>query len=198
MFGVGGLIARLVRRGRRVRLVAVTDGEAAFGAVSDVARRHLAARRAQERDAALDALGAAGSVDVVRLCLPDGAVADHEHTLADELSALAGPVVLATWRHDGHPDHEATGRAAAVAAGGRGARLVEYTVWAAHRHRLTSERLSSTRRVRFVPLAPPDRAAKVRAVAEFRSQLEPSPDGRPVVPAGLVARLRIDDEVLLS
>ena len=33
---------------------------------------------------------------------------------------------------------------------------------------------------------------------KFASQLEPSPDGRPVVPPDLVERLRVDDEVLLS
>ena len=44
----------------------------------------------------------------------------------------------------------------------------------------------------------PDRAAKCRAIDAYTSQLEPSPDGRPVVPAELVHRLRIDDEVLLA
>ena len=47
--------------------------------------------------------------------------------VAGERTLLAAP-----WRHDGHPDHEAVGRAAAVAARRTDARLVEYPVWMWH------------------------------------------------------------------
>ena len=54
------------------------------------------------------------------------------------------------------------------------------------------------RAIRRLPLPPAGRAAKCRAIDAYTSQLEPSPDGRPVVPAELVHRLRTDDEVLLA
>ena len=71
--------------------------------------------------------------------------------------------------------------------------LIEYTVWAEHRGRCLDECF-----VRRVSLPADSRRAKGRAIDEFASQLEPSPDGRPVVPSDLVERLRVDDEVLLS
>jgi len=41
-------------------------------------------------------------------------------------------VIVAPWRGDGHPDHEAAGRAAAAAAGRTGAALWEFPVWFWH------------------------------------------------------------------
>ena len=162
-----------------------------------MARRHrdsrLAVLRADERAAALEMLGVAGRTEVVRLQIPDAAVAEHEAELASAITALAGPLLLSTWRHDGHPDHEATGRAAAVAAARLSIPLFEYTVWAEHRGRLLDERA-----IRRFSLTADSRAAKCRAIGAFISQLEPSPDGRPVVPAELVHRLRTDDEVLMA
>lgn len=195
VFGVGGLMRELVAHGHRLMVVAVTDGEAAFGAAA-TGRTGLVACRDLERRAALVALGVERHTEVVRLGFPDAAVADHEHDLAEQLAELCGPVVLATWRHDGHPDHEATGRAAARAAAARpGCRLLEYPVWAGHRGRLAGGRPRRTRRVR---LSAATRVAKARALQAFRSQLEPSPDGRPVVPAELIDRLATDDEVLFG
>ena len=183
----------IVLRGHGLRILAVTDGEAAFGPASPSARAALAELRAEERTAALEALGIAGSTEVIRLQLPDAAVAHHEDELTSAITSLAGPLLLSTWRHDGHPDHEATGRAAAAAAARLSIPLLEYTVWAEHRGRLLDERA-----IRRLPLPPAGRAAKCRAIDAYTSQLEPSPDGRPVVPAELVHRLRTDDEVLLA
>lgn len=52
-----------------------------------------------------------------RLGFPDGAVADHEDARTESLKEALAPdeVWLATWRADGRPDHEATGRAPARA-----------------------------------------------------------------------------------
>src|SRR5690606_13482680 len=44
-----------------------------------------------------------------------------------------GDLVLAPWEHDGHPDHDAVGRAAlAATAALPGLRLLRYPVWAWH------------------------------------------------------------------
>ena len=195
VFGVGGLIRELVRRRCTVRVVAVTDGEAAFGDRSPDERRALVEQRCTERADAFAHLGVANRVEVVRLRLPDGALADHQDELADRLTTLAGTVMLATWRGDGHPDHEAVGRAAATAAARSCSRLLEYPVWAAERGRLPAIGSGSPLHIRHSPAT---MAAKQRAVCAFRSQLEPSPDGRPVVPASLVQRLATADEVLFG
>ena len=61
------------------------------------------------------------------------ALADAEAIVAARLVDLIGDgdgtLVAAPWRHDGHPDHEAAGRAAAVAARRTDASLVEYPIW---------------------------------------------------------------------
>ncbi len=71
------------------------------------------------------------------LGLPDGKLAENESRLADVLTDIlaarpAGTWCAATWRGDGHPDHEAVGRAAAVAASRTGAVLLEYPIWMWH------------------------------------------------------------------
>ena len=62
-----------------------------------------------------------------------GAVAEHEQELVEVLVPALGDarrtLVVAPWRHDGHPDHEAVGRAAATAAHRTGATLWEYPIW---------------------------------------------------------------------
>jgi LmbE family N-acetylglucosaminyl deacetylase len=172
-----------------VDLVAVTDGEGAFGTAPG--RVDLAGRRRQEQHRALHHLGLA-AITVHRLGLPDGDLEHHETAIAARVRALASGAdwLLTTWRHDGHPDHEATGRAVTVVAAELGIAVAEFPVWG-WRH------LPRSGRWRW-PLGAVTRAAKHAAMAAFASQLEPSPHGAPVVPAALVERWRQADEVLLA
>src|SRR5205823_13527536 len=123
----------------------------------------------------------------ISLGLPDGKLGDHEVGLADTLSALLsglrpGAWCAATWRGDGHPDHEAVGRAAAVAAAQAGAKLLEYPVWMWHWARPDDVAVPWHRLTRISP----DHAAVARkrlAAKEFRSQLTSyDPDSGPVLP----------------
>jgi LmbE family N-acetylglucosaminyl deacetylase len=111
VLGVGGTVAVLAAAGARLRLVAVTDGESSHPGHGDPAG--LARRRAQERSAALLALGA-GSAEVVRLGLPDSGLSDRESEIAARLRGLVTgfDACLAPWAGDVHADHEAVGRAA--------------------------------------------------------------------------------------
>ena len=129
----GGLLQQLAERRIPVAIVAVTDGEASHpGSPTWTAERLLSVRPA-ETLAALAVLGL-DAVPVTRLHLPDGGVAAREQNLAQALAGLiaADDMVLTTWRHDGHPDHEATARACAAAAEECGATLVEAPIWGWH------------------------------------------------------------------
>ena len=96
----------LAAAGTRLRLIAVTDGEASHPAADPEV---IARVRTEESAAARDVLGARDA-DVVRLRLPDTGLAAREDELADRLGACAGFVVcLAPWEADAHADHEAAG-----------------------------------------------------------------------------------------
>jgi len=129
----GGLLCAAAGIGLEVQVVAVTDGEACYpGERWWTPQRLRQARREELRDA----LGAL-SIDagaIVHLGIADGGVTDHEAGLEDWLwqTLSEDDLVLAPWRFDGHPDHEAAGRAAWRAARAVGCRRLEYPVWGWH------------------------------------------------------------------
>ena len=133
--GAGALVAAAAGRGMRVELVVLTDGEGSHPNSPTWTPQDLAARRRGEATAAAEALGTA--VDLTLLGLPDGGLAGTQEeavtrALVDRLGDARDVLLLAPWRRDGHPDHEAAGRAAAAAAVRTGARLLEYPVWFWH------------------------------------------------------------------
>src|SRR5205823_1168784 len=71
--GAGGIIHDLCAGGWTVTVVAVTDGEAAYGRDDASAVERLAAIRRQEQSRAIAHLG---KVDVLRVGVPDGEVAN--------------------------------------------------------------------------------------------------------------------------
>ena len=99
----------------------MTDGEA-NNPGSSVPLDELAARRRVQTAAALDRLGVRARV--THLQLPDGGADDLERPVLRDLSLRPGEWSLAPWSRDGHPDHEAVGRACATAAARDGARLL--------------------------------------------------------------------------
>ena len=106
ILGAGGITARLCRLGAQVDLVAVTDGEHSHPGLV----RYLRIVRPLETLAAACQLGIDfGSIS--RLRHPDGQV--DKTKLTGQLAARIRPgdLVLAPWARDGHPDHDAVGRA---------------------------------------------------------------------------------------
>ena len=88
----------------------------------DTGRRpHWSSGEPPSATAALHHLGIGDEIDLVRLGLPDGDVTRHRDELTDRIVAAGAAVIVSTWRHDGHPDHEAVGDAAASAATRTGA-----------------------------------------------------------------------------
>ncbi|CAN5212734.1 hypothetical protein BH23ACT9_BH23ACT9_11600 [soil metagenome] len=163
----GGLISRQRARGVAVTVLAVTDGDAAYpGAVDG---RVLGAIRAREQAAALAALGVPGG-DIVRLGIPDGAVAEHEDRLAEAIAALAArhEILVAPWEGDHHADHEACGRAARRGARAVGVPLVQGLFWTWH-HR-SPEALEDLDLL-SLELDPDERATRDAAMACHASQV---------------------------
>jgi LmbE family N-acetylglucosaminyl deacetylase len=112
VLGAGGLLAMLAAARARLRLVAITDGEASHPGIDQVAAGQLAERRAAETCSALERLGA--PAEIVRLRIPDTGVARREAEVREALGDLVSGfgMCLAPWDGDLHPDHEAAGRAA--------------------------------------------------------------------------------------
>lgn len=194
VLGTGALLRWLHHRGVPTTLVAVTDGEGSHARSTRITPAALRRVRAEEREAALAALGVAPTL--VRLGLPDGAVAAHGPALAEALAAHldAGTTVVAPWRHDGHPDHDAVGAAAATAAAGTGATLWEVAIWA----KVRRPDAATAGALALLP-DPATEAAKAGAAACFRSQvhaLGPHPDDGPVVHPHELAALLAGPELL--
>jgi LmbE family N-acetylglucosaminyl deacetylase len=196
ILGAGGLLAMV----GRAEIVAVTDGEASHPDSRVYAPAELADIRRRETRTALHRLDPDAEWTVHRLGQPDGHI--DEAALAARLRTLLTPGrwCLATWRGDGHPDHEAVGRAAARACRESGARLLEYPVWMWHWARPDDDRVPWHRAHR-IELTAAARRAKASAVAAFVSQIEPlgpGPGDAPILPPGALARFDRHYETVLA
>jgi len=194
--GAGGLLAALAAAGRRVAVVAVTDGTGSHPGSTTWTPARLAATRPAEQVGALGALGV--DPPVARLGLTDTAV--RAGAVAAALAPLLGPgdTLLSTWRSDGHPDHEACGQAAARLAAERGLALLEVPVWTWHWASPGDPRVPWRRAVR-VDTDAHLQQRKLSAIGCFPSQTEHD-DALAlgsVLPAEVLARLTRHFEVVL-
>lgn len=201
VLGAGGLLQRMERDGVKTVVVAVTDGEASHPGAA-VLGRDLAEARVTETQVALNRLGC-GSVDVQRLRIRDGAVGEHVQQLTEVLTYLLEPddLCLSPWRSDGHPDHDATGRAAVAATQTTRTPVLEYLVWAWHW--ATPENASVPwHRCRRLDLERRQAARKRWATYAFTSQIRPVGSdyygGRPVLPNAVMRRFWRPFEVFIE
>ena len=130
--GVGALVATLHRNGVAIHLVVATDGERSHALPSAELRGELGRRRRRQVEVAARAL--APGIEITFLGVPDGEVEQHEASLSTLVAQLAvdSTLAIAPWVHDGHPDHDATGRACADAAARTGADVAYYPIWLWH------------------------------------------------------------------
>jgi LmbE family N-acetylglucosaminyl deacetylase len=170
VLGAGGLVATAADAGLEVVVVVLTDGAGSHPASSTTSPAELAALRRAECRAGLDRLG--DRVAVEHADLPDGRLDEHEQECAALVTRVVGDgrrvLLVAPYRGDGHPDHEAAGSAAAAAARRTGARLLEYPVWMWHRGRPSEAPWSTMCRLSLVAEAV---TAKQHALAAHRSQV---------------------------
>ncbi len=195
VLALGGTLSLLAARGCRLTLVTATDGEGSHpdSRFGDPVR--MAARRAEELREALRDLQV--DAEPVRLGLPDSGLASVEPALRDHLAPLVADadLVVGTWSQDGHPDHDAVGRACrslALAA------VWEVPVWGWHWASPDDDRLPWDR-VRLVDVS--DRLeAKARAIARFASQVAPigpDPEDAAVLPPEVLAHFTRPHEAVL-
>ena len=195
--GAGGLIATATAAGLDVHLLCASDGNGSHPRSPTHTPEALAARRAEEYAAAAGELGVPAS-QVTRLGLPDGALADHVSAVTTALAVLVGDggdtVLASTWMEDGHPDHEAVGRAAAAAARRTDAVHWEFPVWFWHWAGPDDARL---RTLRPFALTVEAQDAKGRAVVAHVSQvgpLSPAPGDETLLDADFLAHFARDHE----
>ena len=191
VLGAGGTMALLAAAGARLRLIAVTDGEASHpGADPEV----IAQTRTAESETALGRLGV-HDIEVIRLRLPDTGLGAREDELSGRLRELCAgfAVCLAPWDWDAHADHEAAGRAARRTA----RRVLSYPIWMWHWAGPGDRRVPWARACQ-IGLPPGVAARKRSAIGAFASQLTDRQGARgPVLPPGIVAHFTRDQEVLL-
>ena len=180
--GMGATIARLVASGVGVQVVVVSDGGAAEPAATPSARLRLEATRRHELRRATNVLGIPPPIS---LGMPDGELVDHEDRLTELLVEILGagtgprPWCATTWRGDGHPDHEAVGRAAAAACAHTDAALLEYPIWMWHWAHPDDADVPWDRAY-SIPTSARAIDRKRQAARSYRSQFEPSA-GKPAI-----------------
>ena len=186
-----GLLQMLARRAETPLLVAVTDGEGSHPDSPLWPRERLRQARPLETAAALAALQLA-DMPVLRLELADGGVGAARAALERVLAELIGPndILITTWRHDGHPDHEATARACIAAAALRGATVLEVPVWGWH-WCAPGRNAMPLARARKLALSPLQQVGKRDAMACFHSQLavDGATGAAPILPGTALERL---------
>lgn len=202
ILAAGGLLALHAARGGHGRVVAVTDGGASHPDSTVWPRERLVRERPLESRKALAELGLENrAFTVERLHLPDGEVAAYRNKLAERLWRQLHPsdVLITTWRRDGHPDHEATAEACAMAAHHSGARLIECPVWAWHWAQPCDRRIPWDRAQR-VDLGVETVRRKQAAVCAFDSQLQadPSTGHDPILRRSTVARCDRPFEIMFT
>lgn len=199
VLGAGGLLQRLLDARIPTTIVAVTDGEASHPGSPAARDLDLRAIRCAERRSALQRLHPQ-RLAVRRIGIRDGAVAAQEEALGEELTGLLSPghLCIAPWPRDGHPDHDAAGRAATRACARSGADSLGYLVWAWHWASPADLPWASCRRL---DLPAPHMLRKRSAVQAYRSQLvalgEDQRDG-PVLPAGVLGRFWRIQEIFVT
>ncbi|WP_353084089.1 PIG-L family deacetylase [Stenotrophomonas sp.] len=196
----GGLMALAAQAGLAITVISVTDGEACYPDQSAWSPARLRAARAVELDDALRCLGLA-SAERMSWHIGDGAVTASEAWIVEQLSEVLKPgdLVLAPWRFDGHPDHEAVARACAQACNECGSSLKEYPVWGWH---WLDPQAASSAWVPATRFALDDTVVvrKRQAIQQFVTQTG-AVDGLdcdPILPATVLQRFERNFEVLIG
>ncbi len=198
VLAAGGWLADRAMRGDASLVIALSDGTASHGRSALWPARRLASVRTGESRRALRALGMR-PVARVRVGLPDGSLHARERSIERVLARHLrdGDLVVAPWRHDGHPDHEAAGRGTIRAARRCGARVLEAPIWAWH-WRAPQDAAFPWSRACARALDAAALRRKEQALAAFRSQRRPSLGRDAILPRDVLAHFTRPFEVYFA
>ncbi|MCU1547934.1 MAG: SAM-dependent methyltransferase [Arthrobacter sp.] len=172
--GAGGLLCRLQTLGADVRVLLCTAGEASHPESPTTTPEQLTEVRLGEFGGGLAHL--LPDSEWQYLGLPDGQLAEHRQAIRTALQEAvrdggrpaARIILVAPYRHDGHPDHELLGSVAAEIAATGGHGLLEYPIWYWLWAETADPAWQSWLRV---PLSPAEQQAKQGAMAFHASQI---------------------------
>jgi LmbE family N-acetylglucosaminyl deacetylase len=186
---IGGLIASMRAKNVDVTLLAITDGENAYGASDS-----LGIVRQCEQERAAACLGISRE-NIVRFHFPDSSVESCEEELTRRIAGFVSPgaLLVAPWNEDFHPDHKVCGRVAKRVAAKTGIALLSYFFWTWHTQEVAAVRDLPLKKFE---LRPEWLAAKTSALAEHRSQLRRTGE-MPVLTDDLLWPARRATEVFL-
>ena len=200
IFGTAGLMRSLLWRGVPVEILAVSDGEGSHPLAVEQGL-DLRSLRRQESAQALRRLGWTEPV-VTRMGLPDGQIGRNHDRLVATLGAMVRPgdLCVAPWWHDGHPDHDACGKAALVVAESVKAHLLGYLVWAWHwaDPRGTDLPWAECRRFDFDRRTAARKRWATSAFVSQTRQLGPDRGGAPLLPPAVLRRFWRPFEVFVQ
>lgn len=195
VLGCGGLIYTARQAGIDVRVLAVTSGEACYPNHPRCTSSRLRQIRNDELRLAVAELGVQPTA-IALLNFRDGCVTRDEPALVRAIATHLRPndhlFCTASW--DGHPDHEAVGRASRAAADLLQTQLSEFLIWAWHWTDpgcLVPPRSGAVR----CGLGSEARQAKQRAMACFTSQRVGPGDRDPILPPHVVERFERYEEL---
>lgn len=203
ILGCGGLIQQLDAAGYEIVLFAVTNGTASHPDSRLYTPEQLDHIRPQETINALGVLDLQQSIQRIALNIQDGEVAQQRDQLVAALKPYlqANDILVTTFEHDGHPDHEITGQVSKQLAATHSLKCLQVLIWTWHWASPGDSRIPWHKALRL-ELNPKQLARKIEAMQCFKSQLEPdSSTGKAAIVSGsALARLLqpwevyIDDE----
>jgi len=173
--GAGGLIQQALRRGAEVQVLVCSAGEASHPDSATHRPEELARIRHGELEHALNRLGEgphASRLSWRILGYPDGQLAAAVSSIRREVIeavGASGNVLAATYRADGHTDHEALGTLASQIAHEQGLELLEFPLWYWHWADPADD--ARWRHWHRLELSAEQWQAKARAMSSHRSQV---------------------------
>lgn len=173
ILGCGGLIQQLDALGYSIVIFAVTNGTASHTRSKRYTPEHLDQLRPLETLAALSELRLRQAVQRIALNLPDGQVQQYAGQLYQSLNAQLSPsdILVSTFVHDGHPDHEATGHVVSQLAQKYNCPFLQVMIWAWHWALPNDPRLP-WQHAQKCPLSAQQLQRKINAVHCFSTQIE--------------------------
>ncbi|QOD13548.1 PIG-L family deacetylase [Psychrobacter sp. 28M-43] len=171
ILGCGGLLQQLTDNGNPIVLIHVTNGTQSHPNSKIYSPEQLNIIRPKESVEALKALSVNHQVTTLALDLTDGDVFAQQAHFYQKLASILQPddILVTTFTHDGHPDHEATGQVVTSFAKQYRLRCYQVLIWAWHWSKPDDSRIPWHHTVR-VDLTPEQLEKKIQAIHCFKSQ----------------------------